>query len=325
MQKRKNFLKVAFALSCAAAATLVDAQANPFPNKPVKLTVPYAPGGAGDIMARALAQQLEVVWKQSVVVDYKPGASTIVSLQAIANAPKDGYNLALCAPPLATNEVLYNKLPYRFDDIAGVSVIVRNPYVMVASKTLPVSKVPDLVALAKSEPGKYNFASLGPGSPTNFLARAFAAQTGTQLVEIPFKGSGQVLPELIAGRVHIYFDSLGGALPGHRGGTTTILGIAAPERSQIAPDIPTITEQGVSFNYDSWFGICAPAGTPASIMQSLNEGVRKAVASEGYQSQIQRLGGNPVASASPEEFQRFIRDEIQAWGKIIRPLNIKLD
>lgn len=324
MPKPKTLLRAVLALGCAAAGALAMAQAK-FPDKPVRLTVPYAPGGAGDVMAHALAQQLEAGWKQPVVVDYRPGASTIVALQAIANAPKDGYNLVLCGPPLATNEVLYQKLPYKFDDIAGVSVIVRNPYVMVISRTLPVEKAGDLVALAKKEPGKYNFASLGPGSPTNFLARAFARQTGTDLVEIPFKGSGQVLPELVTGRVHIYFDSLGGALPGHRQGMDKILGIAAPERSAAAPDIPTLAEQGIPFNYDSWFGVCAPAGVPAPVMNALGDAVRKAVATPEYQSTIRKLGGNPVASASPEEFQHFIRNDIDVWGRIIKPLNIKLD
>jgi tripartite-type tricarboxylate transporter receptor subunit TctC len=314
----------------AAAAGILFAAAAPvaaqgFPEKPIRIIVPYPPGGAGDLTARLIGEQLTAQWKQPVVVEFKPGSSNIIGLQALAAAPKDGYTLMLCATNIATNDLLYRNLPYKASDIVGVSLALRNPYVAVASNSLPGSTAKDFVEYVRQHPGKANFATLGPGSPANFLAQAFAHDNGLQMVGIPYKGTAQVMPDLMTGTVDFYLDSAALSLPMHRQGKVKIIGVASDQRLPSAPDIPTMREQGFPFSYDSWFGVCAPSGVPAPVLSKLGEGVRKAVASEDFQTRIRQTGAIPASSPSPEDFTRFMREEVETWGRIVRPLHLQLD
>lgn len=306
-------------------ATAPPALAQGFPERPIRIIVPYPPGGAGDVTTRLLGEQLTAQWKQPVVVDFKPGSSNILGLQALAAAPRDGYTLMLCVTNVATNELLYKNLPYKFSDITGVSLVVRNPYVAVASNSLNAAGAKDFVEQARKQPGKFNFATLGPGSPSNFLAQAFARDNGIDMVGVAYKGTAQVMPDLISGTVHFYLDSAAVSVPMHRGGKLKILGISADERLASAPDIPTLKEQGFNFAYESWFGICAPSGTPRDVLAKLGDGVRKAVASDEFQSRMKQTGAIPASSPSPEHFTRFMHEQVETWGRIVRPLNLRLD
>lgn len=316
---------VSAALASACLAWLLPAAAETYPDKPVRLVIPYAAGGSGDITARALAQQMTAQWKQPVVIDFKPGASNIVAAQAVAASPRDGYTLLLCSTTISTNEIMYKSLPYKYAHLAGVSLFVRMPYVAVASNSSNAGKLSEFVDQARKSPGKFNFASLGPASPANFLARALARDSGIDMVEIPYKGTAQITPELMAGTVQFYFDGVATALAMHQQGRAKVIGVASAERVPMAPDVPTLREQGLDFVYESWFGICAPAGTPAPVLAIVNENVRKAVASEDFQSRMKQMGAVPASSPSPEAFSRFMKDEMETWGKVIRPLNLKLD
>lgn len=307
-------------LACAVSAAMAD-----FPDKPVKLVVPYPPGGTGDITARILAQQLGTQWKQPVVVENRPGASNIVGAQAVANAAKDAHTLLLCTTTIATNEVAYKNLPYKFSDLVPVSLIVRHPYAFVVSPSLPVAKAADLVEYARKNPGKLNFATLGPGSSSNFLTREFMRQQGIDMTEIPYKGSAQVATDLMAGTVNFYMDAVNTGVPLMRGGRAKVLAVTSPERLPVAMDIPTMKEQGFRFDYDSWFGICTTAGSPVAAVAAVSEAVQKAVASDEFQSRMKSMGAIPVASRNPEEFARYMREEMETWGRIIRPLNLNLD
>lgn len=321
-----NFLPARLAAFAVIGATLCSASlAQGYPDKPVKLVIPYAAGGSGDLTARALGQQLTAQWKQPVVIEFKPGASNIVAAQTVAGAPKDGYTLLLCSTAIATNEVVFKSLPYKYSDLTGVSLFVRLPYVAVASNNTGAGKVSEFFEHAKKNPGKVNFASLGPASPANFLARAFARQGGIEMTEIPYKGTGQITPELMAGTVHFYFDGVATALAMQKNGQAKVLGVASEQRLPLAPDTPTLREQGLNFVYESWFGICAPSGTPAAVLATINENVRKAVASEEFQTRMRQVSAIPASSPSPEHFSRYMKEEVEAWAKVIKPLNLQLE
>lgn len=313
--------------ACALALGTVGAhaQADGFPSKPIRIIVPYSPGGAGEQTARVIGEHLTAQWKQPVVVDFKPGASNIVGLQALSVAPKDGHTLMLCATNISTNPHLYKSLPYKSQDITGVSLAVRMPYVVVATTEMPATNAKEFVSHVRAHPGKINYATLGSGSPANFLAQAFARDNGLDMAGIAYKGSAQILPDLIAGRVHVYLDSPAVSVSMHRQGRLRVLGVAADARLPSAPELPTMKEQGFDFSYESWFGICAPSGVPAAVLDKLGQGVRAAIASEDFQTRISRSGAIPESSASPAAFSAFIKDQVDAWGAIIRPLNVQLD
>lgn len=315
----RSLVIVAAALSTAAS---VWAQ---YPDKAVKLVVPYPPGGTGDLTSRVLAQQLGAQWKHPVVVENRPGVSNIVGAQAVAAAPRDAHTLLLCTTTISTNEAAYRTLPYRYSDLAPVSLIVRHPYALVVSPSLPAKTLPEFIAHARKNPGKVNFATLGPGSSSNFLTRELMRQHGLDMTEIPYKGSAQVAPDLMSGTVHFYMDAVNTALPLMRADKVRILAVTSPERLSVAQDLPTTREQGVNFSHDSWFGICTTAGSPQASVEALSDAVRKAVDSEEYRTRMKGLGAIPASSRSPEEFARFMKDETETWGRIIRPLNLKLD
>ena len=296
-----------------------------YPEKAVRLVVPYPPGGLGDTSARLVADSLAAQWNQPVVVDNKPGASTIIATQEATNASKDGQTLYLCNTQNAYNEVLFRKIPYKLSDLQPVSLVVRFPFALMTTPALPVNDVAGLIAYAKQNPGKLNFATFGPSSSSNFLSSAFAEKFGLNIVTVPYKGTSQVMPEMIRGTVQVCFDA---NVPTHglnKDKKLKILGINASERLSIAPDVRTMEEQGYPFNFQAWFGICTTAGTPAPVVAKISEGVKKAVASDVFQKRMRDAGAIPTSSASPDEFSKFLRDEIDRWGAIIKKLDVHLD
>lgn len=317
--------RVVLSLAALAGAVAAPTAFAAFPDKQVKLVVPYPPGGLGDRSARLIADSLAEQWKQPVVVDNRPGASTMIASQAVASATKDGHTLYLCNTQNATNEVLYKTMPYKLADIAPVSIIVRFPFALITAPSVPAGNVAELIDYAKKNPGKVNFATFGPSSTSNFLAHAFAAQHGLNIATVPYKGTSQVMPDLMSGAVHVFFDAVAPSVPLYRDKKLKILGVNATERLPLAAEIPTMAEQGFPFRYESWFGICTTAGTPPDVMARLSESVRKAVASDEFQKRMKDAGTVPVSSPTPEEFSRFMKDEIDRWGSVIRPLNIKVD
>lgn len=322
----KRFVGSLAAVACATAfAALAPLPVQAFPDKPIRIIVPYPPGGAGDLTARLIGDQLTAQWRQPVIMEFKPGASNILGLQALTAAPKDGYTLMLCVTNLATNELLYKNLPYKFEDVTGVSMAVRMPFVATASNSVPGTGMKDFIEYARKNPGKLNFATLGPGSPANFLGQALARDNGIQMVGVPYKGTAQIMPDLMTGTVNFYFDSPSLSVPMHQQGKVKILGVAAEERLPTAPDIPTMKEQGIAFVYESWFGICAPNGVPAPVLEKLGEGVRKAVASDEFQARMKQTGAIPESSPSPAAFSRFHKEQVETWGRIVRPLNLQMD
>lgn len=323
MRWRVHIQAAAVAGLAVAGMTMQGALA--FPDKPVKLVVPYPPGGLGDSGARIIAQSLSVQWKQPVTVENKPGVSSIIGAQTVIAAPRDGHTLYLCNSQNAMNEVLYKTVPYKLADIAPVSITMRFPFAVLATPGLPANNIAELIDYARKNPGKLNFATFGPSSTSNFLAKAFARQHGLQTVEVPYKGTSQVIPDLMTGTVQVFFDALGPSMGLIKEQKLKALGVNSAERLPLAPELATMKEQGFALDYQSWFGICTTTGAPADALAAISDGVRKAVASDEYQTRVKNSGALPVSSSSPAEFSQFMHSEIDSWGKIIRPLDITLD
>ena len=314
----------AVALGLGALPFAVSAQT--YPARPVRLVVPFPPGGPTDIVARAIAQQLQDQWSVPVVVENRPGAGAIIGMDAVAKAAPDGYTLLLGSNSLALNKSLYSKLPFELErDFAPVILITRIPNVLVVHPQVPAGSVAELVALAKAKPGQLNYASVGTGTGPHLFAELFISQTGVKLVHVPYKGTAPAVGDLLAGQVQLLFDSLATALPNIRAGKLRALGVTSAARAQAAPDIPTIAESGVpGYEATGWFGIAVTGGTQESIVTRLNADLARALESAAVRDRLQRLGGE-VVGGSPAQFAGFIRAEMNKWDKVIRDSGIRAD
>lgn len=326
MIRRITAAAAACAASLASLAAPTEPAAQAYPAKPITLLVPYGPGGPADIAARLVAEIVGRPLGQRIVIDNKPGAATRLAALQVVRAPKDGYTLFECTSSTMLAAALARNAGFTIEDFAPISLIARNPFVMSVPADLPPKTAREFVDYAKSRPGQLNFGSLGAGSAEEIMGRWFAHMTGLQLVPVPYKGGlVAALQDLMAGRIQLMFDAIGNSAPHHLGGRIRILGVATPDRVDILPDVPTLTEQGIPLVNGTWLAICAPAGTPAPILERLGREIAAAVASEEYRSKIRALGTVPASSASPAEFAAFIKSYIAQWTDITRTLGIELE
>lgn len=299
------------AMSFAAAAQV-------WPAKPIRIITPYPPGGATDILARLVAQKMEL--GQPVLVDVKAGAAGNIGTDHVAKSAPDGYTLLMGGSgPLAINASLYKDLPY--DPVRDLQPIVLTavvPLILVVHPSIPVTNVAQLIALLKAEPGKYSYASSGAGTPQHLSAELFRSMTGTQLQHVPYKGTGPAFNDLLAGRVPLAFVSVLAVLPNVKAGKLKALGISSVQRSSAAPDIPTIIESGLP-GYESvnWFGLVGPGGMQRDVVNRLNSEMRKILDQSDTRDRLLALGSQPV-HGTPEQFGSFIKSEIAKWTKIVR-------
>ncbi|MGE0800150.1 MAG: tripartite tricarboxylate transporter substrate binding protein [Lautropia sp.] len=300
---------VAGLVSVAAAV----ASAQEFPQRPLRLLVGFAPGGGTDTVARVLAQGIGEVLGQPVVVENRPGASTQIATEIVAKAPADGYTLMLATIAHALNPGLFAKLPYdSLNDFTPVGLVATSPLMVVVSPTVPVSNMKELIAYAKSNPGRLNF-GMATGSTPHIAGAIFQKMAGIEFVNVPFKGSALVYPDLIAGRIHFTFDAMVSALPQVQGGKVKGIAVTSAQRSATAPDIPTIAESGLDgFAAEPWFGILAPAATPPAIVNRLNAAVRKAVANPAVREKLVN-SGYTIKDGTPAEFATYLRSETEKW------------
>jgi tripartite-type tricarboxylate transporter receptor subunit TctC len=297
-----------------------------YPTKPVRMVVPYPPGGAVDSFARVLTQQLSEVWGQSVVVENRPGASTMIGAEQVAKSPADGYTLLLTAElTLVTLQHLYEKIPYdTLRDFAPITALVSATQALVANSSLPVKTVNDVVALAKAKPGEVTYGSFGIGSTGHLNMEVFQAMTGTRFNHIPYNGAGPAMNDVVGGHVSLMFVALSIVKGGVDAGKLRMIGVGSDRRSNEFPDVPTISESGVpGFEAKSWFGLVAPAGTPAEIIKKINEDVIKVISDPAFAQQYLAAQGLEPITGTPEEFAAFIRAERKKWGKVVRDANIK--
>ena len=298
-----------------------------YPTKPVRVVVPYPPGGAVDSFARVLTQQLSDVWGQSVVVENRPGASTMIGAEQVAKSPADGYTLLLTAElTLVTLQHLYEKVPYdTLRDFAPITALVSATQALVANSSLPVKTVSDVVALAKAKPGEVTYGSFGIGSTGHLNMEVFQAMTGTRFNHIPYSGAGPAMNDVVGGHVSLMFAALSIVKAGVDAGKLRMIGVGSDRRSSEYPNVPTISESGVpGFEAKSWFGLIAPAGTPPEIIKKINKDLIKVISDPAFAHQYLTAQALEPITGTPEEFAAFIRAEKKKWGKVVRDANIKL-
>lgn len=298
-----------------------------YPTKPVHIVVPYPPGGAVDAFARVLSQQLADLWSQQVLVDNRPGASTMIGAEQVAKSPADGYTLLLTAElTFVTVPHLYEKVPYDpLKDFAPITALVSATQALVANPSLPAKTVKDIVTLAKAQPGELTYGSFGIGSTGHLNMEVLQAMTGTRFNHIPYSGAGPAMNDVIGGHISFMFAALSIVKGPVQAGKLRMIGVGSDHRSRDFPDVPTISESGApGFEAKSWFGLVAPAETPPEIVKKINKDVTKVILDPAFAEKYLTSQGLEPIVGSPEQFAAFIRAEMVKWGKVVKDANIKI-
>lgn len=297
-----------------------------YPARPLRIIVPYAAGGGGDIFARMIGAKLTEAWGQPVVVDNRPGGGTIIGTDLAAKASPDGHTILLGTNTHAVNETLYRKLPYRLTrDLAPVTQLATAPNILIVNPSVPARTLGDLIALAKAKPRQINYGSSGNGGTGHLAMELLKSMAGVDLVHIPYKGGGPALNALLAGEVSALFNNIIAAVPQVQAGRVRPLGVTSSRRSAAVPEVPTIAESGVpGFEAIAWFGLFAPAGTPRAIVAKLSREVARILKLPEIHDRLSGQGAEPVGS-SPDEFSAVIRSDIAKWGKVVKAARVVAD
>jgi tripartite-type tricarboxylate transporter receptor subunit TctC len=311
------------AVAIAAAPGLSAAQE--FPQRNVHLVVPYPAGGPNDVIARLLGQKLGEIWRQQVVIENRPGGSGNIAVEMVGRAAPDGYTMVLPAMAYAVNPSLFNKVGYKFEDFAAVSIVTKGPVVLVVSPSLGVNSVQELIALAKRQPGALNYGSGGNGSSLHLAAEVFKQQAGVDIQHIPYKGTNDLIADLLTGRVPISFLSPLIAKQLVNDGKLRALGLSSAKRSPSWPETPTIAEAGVpGYAVEAWYAIVVPKATPKDVVEKISRTVSYAVKSPEVTEKLATLGNEPVGSTTAEA-EAYMAAEAARWEKVLRAANIKAE
>jgi tripartite-type tricarboxylate transporter receptor subunit TctC len=313
---------IACALCCAGAAAL-SAAAQTFPTKPIRIVVPFTPGGPNDILARLAGQHLTATWGQQVLVDNRPGAGTVIGTDFVAKSPPDGYTLLMVSTAFASNPSLLPKLPYdAARDLTPVIQMVSSPNVLVVHPSLPVKNVKDLIAVAKARPGQIAFASGGTGSATHLAGELLRLMSGTHMIHVPYKGAGPATVALIGGEVSWMFGTILPTLPHIKVNKLRAIAVSGAQRVAVLPEVPAVGETLKGFEASSWYGLYAPAGTPADTVIGLNREVARGLQLPEVRERLAQEGTEVVAG-SPEQFGALMKAETAKWARVIREAGIK--
>lgn len=316
-----RLVKTTLALTVLAGPVLVafasPAPAQEYPTRPIKIVAPFGAGGPGDVFSRQLAQYLTEQLKQSVVVEDRPGAASMIGADAVAKSAPDGYTLLTISNTLTANKSLFPNKPYSLlRDFVAVAPLNYSELVMVINPKVPAKDLKEFIALAKARPGALNYASAGAGTPYHMGAELFKAMTGTNIVHVPHKASGNSRNNVIAGHIEMMMDAITTMAPNVQAGQVRALGTSALTRSKVLPDVPTIAEAGVpGYEATIWLGIVAPAGTPKPIVDRLNAEINKAISRPEIQAAWERQGATPM-QMSPAEFDAYLRKDVEKWAQV---------
>jgi len=315
MKRRIAALIVTLGMAAGAAA-------QDYPSHAIRMIVPYPPAGGTDIVARIVNEPLTAILGQPIIVDNKGGAAGNLGTDLAAKAPPDGYTVLFTLSSHTINPKLYGKLPFDVEkDFAAVSLAAYIPQIVVVNPSLPVGSIQELIAYAKANPGKLNYASVGIGSPGHIAGELFKLKTGISMVHVPYKGGGPAVTDTLGGQVQVLIVSIPAAYQYVKAGRLRAIAVASDKRSAAAPDIPTIAEQGVDCIVNSWYGALAPAKTPPAVVAKLNAAMVKALATPETKEKLFAQGAE-AASSTPAEFEALIRDELKKWDYVIREAKI---
>lgn len=314
MDRRSFFLSAGAALIANHALA-----ADTYPTRPIKLIIPYPPGGGPDSLLRPIAERLRVSLGQPVLLDYKPGASTIIGSNILAKSAPDGYTIGLITDSHSLNAIFKKDLPYNsLEDFEPITQLVDSPLVLLTRPSIPAKNVRELIAYAKANPGKLSYGSPGLGTPHYIALEWFKSLAGIEMQHIPYKGSGEMFTAALAGDIQVMFIGAVTALPYAKDGRLNIIAVAPPKRLDILPDVPTIAESGLQgFGVMSWYGLVAPAKTPTSILTRLNEAFRQVIKLPEIQANIEKLGLIPVASP-PAVFGTKLKQDFEEYARIVK-------
>ncbi|MCC7227394.1 MAG: tripartite tricarboxylate transporter substrate binding protein [Burkholderiaceae bacterium] len=327
MKSSRPLFKACLAVASSAMVLFTAAAfAQSYPNKSIKLIVPFPAGGATDIVSRVIAQQLGTELGQSVVVDNRAGAAGVIGSEAGARAAPDGYTLLLTTSSTHSIGPLLNpKIPYSpTRDFTPIVYLAESPQVVIVPPNSPIKSIPDLIAYAKANPGKLNFGSAGTGGIPHLSTERFLAMTGTRMTHVPYKGTALAMPDLMAGRLDLMFDSISTALPHIRDGKVRALAVTSAGKSSVAPEIPPLSQFVPGYESQTWFGVFGPAGLPQPIVDKMNAALNSALKNPAVLQQLAKLGFDPVGG-SPEDFRKKMASESAIWKKVIEDGNITLE
>lgn len=315
-------------IACMLCAYLIPVNAQEYPTKPVRLIVPFPPGGTTDIVGRLVAQHLTEAWKQQVIVDNRPGAGGIIGTELAAKSTPDGHTALLGSITThAVNPALYTKL--NFDpvkDFSPVSLVVSSPQLLAVHPSVEARSVKELLALAKSRPGKLNYASAGAGTSPHLTFELFKSMAGINIVHVPYKGTGPAINDLLGGQVQMMITGVVALMPHIKSGRLRGLGVTSAKRVPALPDLPTIIESGIAgFDVSSWFGVFQPGAVPKPIVRKMNLEIRRMLENEDIRQRLTSLGADPAEQNTPEQFAAYVKSEMARWSKVVNDTGTKVN
>ena len=319
---RRRFLQLSATATAFPSLTRI-ARAQAYPSQPLRWVVGFPPGGGADTVSRIMARWLSERLGQPVVIENKPGASTNISVQAVANAPPDGYTILFIGASAAVNVTLFDNLPFNLlRDIAPVSGLIDFPFVLIVHPSVPARTVAELIAYAKANPGKISMASFGAGSSSHVAGELFKTMAGVNLVHVPYRGSASALTDMISGQVQVMFDVMTSALPHIRSGALRAIAVAGKNRFPGLPDVPVIADTVPGYEANSWCGLGAPRGTPPEIIDRLNREINAGLKNPAVIEQLAKVSTTPIIF-TPAEFGAFMASEVEKWGKVIKVAGVR--
>lgn len=316
-----------FVLATVLALAGADALAQAYPNKPVRVVVGFAPGGAADTVARALSEPLGRILGQPIIVENKPGAGSSIAAENVAKSAPDGYSVLIASPSsISVNPAINAKLTYKPSDLVGITKVSTSPLLIVVNPGTGINSVKDLIAAAKKEPGKLNYATSGVGSAPHFGAAHFSAIAGIQMVHVPFKGGSPAITSVVAGDTQLSFATPPSVLGMVKANRLKALAVTSKDRSQLMPDIPGMAEAGLpDYAMAFWYGLFVPAGTPAEVIKKLYAATIEAAQTPGFKAALAREGTEVETSASPEAFAAFLTEDAKFWTKLAKDSGASAD